>query len=80
MATQTICDACQKPVEESMRVTRVGVVVKRDYCGDCLPMISKYLVERDHLHDKIATSWQNGLSALKRRVKKDRPGLELPDD
>ena len=77
MATQIICDGCQKPTDKAWVL---GVVVKRDYCDECLPAVEAYLAERDVLHDKAASSWQKGLARLKAAAKKDRPGLELPDD
>lgn len=78
MATQTICDGCGMTLLGDG--TRLGVVVKRDYCPTCLPIVEDYLASRDKIHDRVARAWKKDLARLKSTTKKSNTRMGLPDD
>jgi hypothetical protein len=76
MATLVMCDGCGARLEE--KPSKVGYVIRREYCPTCIATVTEYQAEVDALHDRLAASWRQDLEAIRVRFR-DRLN-SLPDD
>lgn len=76
MALITQCDACGTPSEST---EKIGMVLSRDYCPTCAPLIRQFQQMRDELHTNIAHSWTEGLEHIAELFHKRFPGGQMPD-
>jgi len=76
MATLVMCDGCGARLEEEP--SKVGYVIRREYCPACIATVTEYQAEVDALHDRLAASWRQDLEGIRVRFR-DRLNC-LPDD
>lgn len=79
MAVYYACDGCGSQLR-SGDMQSLGLVRKRDYCGECAPFVLRFLAARDELHTAVAVNWRTGLELLKGDLQARREIAKLPDE
>jgi formylmethanofuran dehydrogenase subunit B len=78
MALKVICDGCGQPLEDG-EVTVHGLVISRQYCGNCAATAEQFSSDRDALHTAVTKKWDDGFKKLIKDFSKANPDFILPD-
>ena len=62
MAQVILCDGCGGVGA----CTKVGHVLRRDYCEGCAERAAAYQGEIDALHERVAQDWKDGLAEIRK--------------
>lgn len=77
MAMTFICDACGKPTAEPKTL---GIAIKRDYCGECAPMIEDMQAAKDRAHERAVEKFNEKMDAARVKFVALHPDARLPDE
>ena len=78
MAQIDVCDGCRAELDDGRK--RIGIVIPRDYCPACAPIMEKYVDARNLMHATAAKVWQDGALAVYNDFKAQIPNGRLPDE
>ena len=69
------CDCGQKKFLEETEVVLLGIE-KKVYCaGVCADKVTRFLDERDRIHDAVVAKWDNDMKTLYKKY----PDFAMPD-
>ena len=69
------CDGCGKTSE--FKLATLGRALKRDYCYDCEPRATEFMLEVEQARKQLAEAFQIELAAIAARYETN--GFKLPD-
>ena len=75
MAQRFVCDGCGALIEHEP--TKIGFVVRPDYCDACAKNAMEYMADIDKLHTDLSGRWTKGLADT--RAKWAKKLQKLPD-
>jgi hypothetical protein len=78
MAQINACDGCGAPEGEEA-LESFGISEVKEYCPDCAAIVTRFLEERDEIHDRAAALFRAEYNELWTSWKKQRPNGTLPD-
>jgi hypothetical protein len=67
MAITYLCDGCNAPIVEPIKV---GHVIRRDYCAECAETANGLQTEIDRIHSQLSASWHSRVEKARAAVKK----------
>ena len=79
MPLRYVCECGKKTAPTEAELHKLGIVIVRYYCDDCVSVAQAFLNGRDGLQDKMQAQWNAGLKRLKTTAHKAAPDLKLPD-
>lgn len=68
MAIKQVCDGCDKTISGGGNdsVHKLGYVIQRDYCEECIPVAEKFIGELDAAHEDHAESFTKCMAAMRK--------------